>query len=158
MQQRITPMKAYQLRIPADNKPGMLARVTSVLAREKISIRATTISSFGDRGFFNLIVDDPERAQKALIRDGVESELREVVAILIADQPGGLDKLVQYLATEKINIENAYGFVIESRVQAVFVLEVSDTGRVKELLKKAKFDILSSQALADIEPFHYMKY
>jgi len=151
-------MKAYQLRIPADNKPGMLARVTSVLAREKISIRATTISSFGDRGFFNLIVDDPERAQKALIRDGVESELREVVAILIADQPGGLDKLVQYLATEKINIENAYGFVIESRVQAVFVLEVSDTGRVKELLKKAKFDILSSQALADIEPFHYMKY
>lgn len=158
MQQRNTPMKAYQLRIPADNKPGMLARVTSVLAREKISIRATTISSFGEGGFFNLIVDDPERSQKALSRDGIDAELREVVAILIADQPGGLDKLVQYLATEKINIENAYGFVIESRVQAVFVLEVSDTARVQDLLKKAKFDILSSQALADIEPFHYMKY
>jgi len=158
MQPRNTTMKAYQLRIPADNKPGMLARVTSVLAREKISIRATTISSFGERGFFNLIADDPARAQKALSRDGIDAELREVVAILIADQPGGLDKLVQYLATEKINIENAYGFVIESRVQAVFVLEVSDTARVQDLLKKAKFDILSSQALADIEPFHYMKY
>jgi len=151
-------MKAYQLRIPADNKPGMLALVTSILTREKINLRATTISSFGERGFFNLIVDDPERAQKALSRDGVEAELREVVAILIQDQPGGLDKLVQYLAQEKINIENAYGFVIESRVQAVFVVEVADPALVKELLKKAKFEILSSQALADIEPFHYMKY
>ena len=63
-------MKAYQLRIPADNKPGMLARVTAVLAHEKINIRATTISSFGERGFFNLIVDDPERANKALNAKG----------------------------------------------------------------------------------------
>jgi len=151
-------MKAYQVRIPADNKPGMLARVTAVLAREKINIRATTISSFGERGFFNLIVDDPERAKRALNRDGVDAELREVLAILITDQPGGLDRLVQYLAAENINIENAYGFVIESRVKAVFVLEVSDTVRVQDLLQKAKFELLSSQALADIEPFHYMKY
>lgn len=151
-------MKAYQVRIPAENKPGMLARVTAVLASEKISIRATTISSFGERGFFNLIVDDPERAKKALNREGIEAELREVVAVLITDQPGGLDRLAQYLAAEKVNIENAYGFVIESRVKAVFVLEVSEPARVQELLKKAKFEILSSQALADIEPFHYMKY
>lgn len=155
---RTETMKAYQLRIPADNKPGMLARVTSVLAREKINIRATTISSFGQRGFFNLIVDDPERAHKILVRDGVAAELREVIAILIQDQPGGLNRLVQHLAAEEVNIENAYGFVIESRVQAVFVLEVSDTARVQELLRKAKFETLSSQALADIEPFHYMKY
>lgn len=151
-------MKAYQVRIPAENKPGVLARVTAVLSREKINIRATTISSFGERGFFNLIVDDPERAKKVLNRDGIEAELREVVAVLITDQPGGLDRLAQHLSAEKVNIENAYGFVIESRVKAVFVLEVSDTARVQELLKKAKFEILSSQALADIEPFHYMKY
>lgn len=151
-------MKAYQVRIPAENRPGVLARVTGVLSREKINIRATTISSFGERGFFNLIVDDPERAKKALNRDGIEAELREVVAVLITDQPGGLDKLAQFLAAEHVNIENAYGFVIESRVRAVFVLEVSDPARVRELLKKAKFEILSSQAMADIEPFHYMKY
>lgn len=151
-------MKAYQVRIPAENKPGVLARVTAVLSREKINIRATTISSFGERGFFNLIVDDPERANKALNRNGIKAELREVVAVLITDQPGGLDKLAQFLASENINIENAYGFVIESRVRAVFVLEVSDPARVRDLLKKARFEILSSQAMADIEPFHYMKY
>lgn len=151
-------MQAYQLTIPADNRPGVLARVTALLSREKINIRATTISSFGDKGFFNLIVDDPQRAEKVLKKDGIAVALKEVIAVLINDQPGGLDRLVQCLARENINIENAYGFVIESRKNAVFVLEVKIPAQVKELLKKERFETLSAQALSEIEPFHYMRY
>ncbi|NLC70817.1 MAG: ACT domain-containing protein, partial [Desulfuromonadaceae bacterium] len=109
-------MKAYQLTIPAKNQPGVLARVTSILAREKINIRATTISSFGDYGFFNLIVDDVEGGEKILKKEGIEVELKEVIAVLMKDQPGGLDKLMKILAAAGVNIENAYGFVIESHV------------------------------------------
>jgi uncharacterized protein with ACT and thioredoxin-like domain len=29
-------MKAYQLTIPAENKPGVLSQITSILARKKI--------------------------------------------------------------------------------------------------------------------------
>lgn len=151
-------MKAYQLTIPAENKPGILAKVTSTLAREKIDIRATTISSFGDHGFINLIVDDVERAEKVLKKEGLPVELKEVIAVLMKDQPGGLDKLMQILAQAQINIENAYGFVIESHRDAVFVLEVKDPALTKEIIKKAKFSTLSAEALAAIEPFHYMKY
>ena len=151
-------MKAYQLTIPAENRPGVLARVTSVLAREKINIRATAISSFGDSGFFNLIVDDPAGAQSVLERDGVQVELVEVIAVLIKDIPGGLDALVQFLAARHVNIENAYGFVIESRKNAIFVIEVKEPGPVKELLSHSGFETLTSQALSEIEPFHYMKY
>ncbi|MBN2428077.1 MAG: ACT domain-containing protein [Deltaproteobacteria bacterium] len=151
-------MRAYQLTIPAENKPGILAKVTSALAREKIDIRATTISSFGDQGFFNLIVDDVERAAKVLKKEGINAELKEVIAVLMKDQPGGLDKLVQVLAEAQINIENAYGFVIESHRDAVFILDVKDPGQAKEVLKKEKFSTLSAEALAAIEPFHYMKY
>ncbi len=151
-------MKAYQLTIPAENKPGVLAKVTSSLAREKIDIRATTLSSFGDHGFFNLIVDDVERAEKVLKKAGINAERKEVVAVLMNDQPGGLDKLVQILAEAQINIENAYGFVVESHKNAVFILEVKEPAQAKELLKKEKFSTLSAEALAAIEPFHYMKY
>ncbi len=151
-------MRAYQLTIPAENKPGILAKVTSALAREKIDIRATTISSFGDHGFFNLIVDDVERAAKVLKKEGINAELKEVIAVLMKDQPGGLDKLVQVLAEAQINIENAYGFVIESHRDAVFILDVKDPGQAKEVLKKEKFSTLSAEALSAIEPFHYMKY
>jgi len=151
-------MRAYQLTIPAENKPGVLAKVTSTLAREKIDIRATTISSFGDHGFFNLIVDDVERAEKVLKKAGINVELKEVIAVLMKDQPGGLDRLVQILSEAQINIENAYGFVIESHREAVFILDVNDMEKTKEILKKEKFSTLSAEALATIEPFHYMKY
>ncbi len=151
-------MKAFQVTIPADNKPGILAGVTSILSQEKINIRATAISSFGEKGFFNLIVDDPDQAYRALVNNGIAAELKEIIAVLIQDRPGGLDGLVQLLAKKNINIENAYGFVIESRKNAVFVLEVRDPETAGPIIHAAGFETLTPQALADIEPFHYMNY
>ena len=151
-------MIAYQLTVPVENAPGKLARVTAVLNREKINIRAITISSFGDKGFFNILVDDPKGAQKALLREDLTVELNEVIAVLIDDRPGGLDRVVQLLAESAINIENAYGFVLESHKNAVFVIQVDDIEKAVTLLKDKKFKTLNAEALATIEPFHYMKY
>lgn len=151
-------MVAYQLTIPAENKPGRLARVTSVLAKEKINMRAITISSFGDHGFFNLIVDEPKRAHKVLSKEGLTVELKEVIAVLIDDRPGGLDRLVQLLAEEGINVENAYGFVLETHKNAVFVVEVDDITKTQKILSVKGFKTLDPDALNAIEPFHYMKY
>jgi hypothetical protein len=151
-------MKTYQITIPAENKPGVLATVTSILAKEKINIRAISITSFGKSGFFHMIVDDPERGQRVLVKAGVAADLNQIIAVLIPDKPGGLDKLVQILAAEKINVENAYGFVIESHKNAVFVIDVKNPDETEAFLKKADYKILSSQALSEIEPFHYMKY
>ena len=151
-------MKAYQLTVPADNTPGKLAEVTTVLKEEKINIRAITISSFGERGFFNILVDDPKGGQKALSKAGLDVKLKEVVAVLIDDKPGGLDRIVQLLSKEKINVENAYGFVLESWKNAVFVIEVTELDRAIVLLEKEKIKTLSAEALAAVEPFHYMKY
>jgi hypothetical protein len=151
-------MIAYQLTIPRENRPGMLAEVSGILAREKINIRAITISSFGERGFFNLLVDDPRLAERALQRDGIPARLQEIIAVLIEDRPGGMDSLVQFLARENVNIENAYGFVLESHRMAVFVLDVADPEKTLRLLRKHGFKTLSPEALATIEPFHYMEY
>lgn len=151
-------MIAYQLTVPVDNTPGKLAKVSSVLTREKINVRAITISSFGERGFFNILVDDPRLAQKALAKEGIEASLKEIIAVLIEDRPGGMDKLAQLLGAEGINIENAYGFVLESSKTAVFVVHVSELEKTQKILKEHKFKTLSAEALATIEPFHYMKY
>ena len=105
-------MKAYQLTIPVENKPGVLAQITSILARKNINIRSATISSFGASGFINLIVNDPKQGHKALTKEGIPVEFKEIIAVLIEDRPGGLDKLLQILSGDNINIENGYGFVI----------------------------------------------
>ena len=141
-------MKAHQLTIPVENKPGVLSQITSILARKNINIRSATISSFGASGFVNLIVNNPKQGQKALTKEGISVELKEIIAVLIEDRPGGLDKLLQTLSTENINIENGYGFVID----------VNDIERAKDLIEASGFKTLTPQQLSEIEPFHYVGY
>jgi hypothetical protein len=151
-------MISYQISIFAENKPGRLAKVTKILGREKINIRAITISSSDDFGVINILVDDPKRAERVLKDEGLTVRLKTVIAVVIEDKPGGLDKLIQFLAENEINVENAYGFVLESWKKAVFVVDVDQMERAQELLEKAAFETLDADALAVVEPFHYMKY
>lgn len=151
-------MIAKQLSIFAENKPGKLAAVTSILAKEKINIRATVISTSDTFGVISLIVDDPKRAEDALAKAGMMVRLRDVLAVLIDDRPGGLDRLTQLLFKEGVNINNAYGFVLESRKKAVFVLDVDQIDKAAQLIEKNDFKTLDVEALSAIEPFHYMNY
>ncbi len=151
-------MIAHQLSIFAENKPGKLAAVTSILAKAKISIRATTIATTDTFGVINLIVDDPKEAQAVLTKAGMMVKLRPVLAILIDDKPGGLDRLTQLLFKEGVNVNNAYGFVLESREKAVFVVDVDQMEKAEKLIEKNGFRTLDTEALSAIEPFHYMKY
>ncbi len=151
-------MIAYQLSVFAEDKPGKLAHVTSVLAKADISLRATTLSTSDTFGVINLIVDDPKRAEKVLTEAGMTVHLKSVLAVLIPDRPGGLDKLMQLLYKEGININNAYGFVLECAARAVFVVDVDQIEKTEKLVEKNGFKTLDVEALSAIEPFHYMKY
>ena len=151
-------MIAYQLSVFAENKPGRLAAITGILAKEKINIRATTIATSDTFGVINLIVDDPKRALDVLSKAEMTVNLREVLAVLLQDKPGGLDTLMQLLFKEKININNAYGFVLESREKAVFIVDVDQIEKAQEIIEKAGFKTLDADTLAEVEPFHYLKY
>ncbi|MEW6334259.1 MAG: ACT domain-containing protein [Thermodesulfobacteriota bacterium] len=151
-------MTTSQLSVFAENKPGRLAAVTQVLAKEKINIRATTIATSDTFGVINLIVDDPARARIALQKAGMTVSLMPVLAVVIPDQPGGLNRLTQLLHAEGINIVNAYGFVLEGSRKAIFVVSVDQIEKTDALLAKNGFQTLDADALAAIEPFHYMTY
>ncbi len=151
-------MIAYQLSIFAENKPGRLAKVTGILRKGKINIRAITIATSDVFGVINVLVDDPEGARSILEREGLTVSMKEVIAVVIEDRPGGLDRLVQLLLDNGINVENAYGFVLESSKTAVFVIDVDQLEKTQKVLKDAGLETLDATALSAIEPFHYMKY
>jgi hypothetical protein len=150
-------MIASQLSIFAENKPGKLAAVTHVLAEEKINIRATTIATSDTFGVINLIVDDPHRALEALTRAGILAKLRRVLAVLIEDQPGALDRLSQLLFGAGINVNNAYGFVLENQVKAVFVVDVDQLEKAEKVIEDNGFKTLGPEFLSVVEPSHDVK-
>lgn len=141
-------MFAYQLSIFAENKSGKLAQITGILSKEKVNIRATTIATADTFGIINLIVDDPKRAEAALSAAGMTVHLREILAVLIPDTPGGLDNLMQLLAHEGVNINNAYGFVLESSKNAVFVVDVDQMQKTEKLLEQKGFKTLDTKSLS----------
>lgn len=148
-------MITYQLSIFAENKPGRLAAVTQALSREKINIRATTIATSDTFGVITLIVDDPPGAEAALKKAGMTVRLSPVLAVVIPDEPGGLDRLTQLLYAEKININNAYGFVLEGGRKAIFVVSVDRIEAAEKLLETKGFQTLDSRALSAVEPTHH---
>lgn len=137
----------HQVSVFAENKPGKICRVTEILGQNNINIRAITISDSGDYGIIKLLLDKPAQGNECLKREGIASTLKDIVAIKIDDSPGGLHKAASILATNSINVEDAYGFTIREKNQAVFVFQVEDVPLTEKLLKNAGFELLSDNEL-----------
>ena len=141
---------AKQLNIFLDNRPGRLKTLTGILHEEEVNIRAMTIQSRDEFGLVKLLVDKPDKAHQALLKKGFACAIKDVLAIVIKDKPGGLYELTAIFSSENINIADAYGFVIESNKKAVFCVEVQDADNVKASLDKKGFKVLSDQELYEL--------
>ena len=141
---------AKQLNIFVENKPGRLMSITEILSKNKINMRAMTVQDRGDFGMMKLLVDKPDQASAALKEQGFAAALKDVLAIVIDDRPGGLFKLLEIFNIKKLNIQDAYGFVIESKKKAVLCIEVKDPKGIKEAVEKEGFEVLSDSQLYDL--------
>lgn len=138
---------AHQVNVFAQNRPGRLERLTEVLAQEGVNLRAITISGMEDYGVIKLLADDPRRAVRVLEREGFSAFLKEVIAVIMDDRPGGLHRVCKVLGERGVNIEDAYGFVVKDRETAVLVVEVEKIPEAEEILKSGGFTLMSDEEL-----------
>lgn len=137
----------HQISVFAENKPGKIDRITGVLERNNINIRAITISDSGDYGIIKLLLDNPSEGYEALKREGVAATMKDIVAVKIDDSPGGLHKVSSVLAKHEINVEDAYGFTIRGSNQAIFVFQVEQIQMTEAVLRDEGFTIVSDNEL-----------
>jgi hypothetical protein len=138
---------AHQISVFVENKPGRLERVTEALARAKVNIRAFTVSGTYEYGVMKFLVDKPKKAVEALSKEGISASQREILAVLMDDRPGGLHRLAKIFGRLKINIEDAYGFVIEDKKKAVLVIDVEKIVETKRILKEEGISTLTDQEI-----------
>lgn len=139
-----------QISIFAENKPGKIEVITKALTKEKINIRAITIASSNKYGIIKLLVDSPEKAYQVLKKEGLSVALNPTLALEIEDRPGGLHTIAQVVKKHQINIEDAYGFVIESKKKAVLVMQVKDIKKAQDILLSEKLHFLNSKELYEL--------
>ncbi|MDO4743058.1 MAG: ACT domain-containing protein [bacterium] len=143
-------MSVKQLSIFVENKPGQLAEITSVLAQNKIDIRAMSVADTQDFGILRLIVSDIEGAKAALSSNSCVVSVNSVVAVAISDKPGALMKAVSVLSDNEINIEYMYAFITTSGQHAYVVMRVTDNERAEELLCKNGIDLVTQQDINNL--------
>ncbi|MEJ5187233.1 MAG: ACT domain-containing protein [Candidatus Geothermincolales bacterium] len=138
---------AHQVNVFLADRPGRLERLTAVLADKGINIRAITIAGSEGFGVAKLLVDRPEEAHEALHREGFSAHLKDVLAVVMDDRPGGLHAVCAALGRKGVNIEDAYGFVVKDRELAVLVMEVEKVPEAESILREAGFTIMGDQEL-----------
>ncbi|HOC92541.1 MAG TPA: ACT domain-containing protein [bacterium] len=138
---------AVQAVVFMQNMPGRLARMTGALAGAGVNIRATAISSSEGFGVAKFLVDKPEIAAAALKDAGFPVALKNVVAVKMDDTVGGLDRILPLLQSRNINVEDAYGFILERGKEAVFVFEVDQPEDLGEFLSRNGCSVMSESDL-----------
>jgi len=81
--------KIQQISVFAQNKPGKIKRITEILSRNNINIRAITIASGDDYGVIKLLVTHPRKAYQLLKDEGLSVALNEVLAVASGSRGSG---------------------------------------------------------------------
>jgi hypothetical protein len=103
-------MKIQQLSLVLKNHPGALAVPVEALAKAKINIMSLCLSENGSIGILRLITPDWRRARQVLEGAGFSVDVADVLALDVADRPGGLAAVLRVCEHHKLNIEYMYAF------------------------------------------------
>jgi len=140
-------MRVEQISIFLENKAGRLAEVTKVLSETGVNIRALSLADTSDFGILRLIVDDNEKAKKALKEHGFTVGKTDVVAVEVEDRPGGLSQILDVLSKKSINVEYMYAFVQHSGKDAVIIFRFDDIDAAVKLLQENNVRVLEGKTV-----------
>jgi len=91
------------------NKPGVLAQVTSALAKAKVNVIALTLVDSSEHGVLRIVCgDNAEKVRSVLARTHDQFTETEVLAMELSNKPGVFAAEADKLAAEHININYAY--------------------------------------------------
>lgn len=139
-----------QISVFLENKEGRLADVTKTIAENGINIRAMSIADTTDFGILRLIVDDPQKAQKVLEDAQFTVKVKDVLAVGIDDEPGGLAKVLGILLQSDIAIEYMYAFLGKCKGMALVILKLSDNEKAVASLAQQGISVIAPEELYNL--------
>jgi hypothetical protein len=97
-----------QFTLYLENRPGELARVTKLLAAEKINIDGISLSASTDVGLVQLVASNSTTASKVLKKAGIPFTVQDIALLSLKNEHGALAKVVSKLTHAGLNINYVY--------------------------------------------------
>jgi len=123
-----------QFTLYVENKPGVLAKIAKMLAKEKINIDGISVAESSDVGLIQVVVSSSTRTRKVLNRAKIPFTLQDVSLLPLKNVPGALWGVIEGLAKEKVNINYVYATGCKGRAgcDAYVVIGAPDLHKVEE--------------------------
>ena len=136
-------MFVKQLSVFIENRSGRLGAACDALAGKDINILALSLADTADFGILRLIVTDAEAGRRALKDAGFTVVVNDVLAVEVADRPGGLAALLAALRERQVNVEYMYAFSSAQTGRAALVFRFEDNEAAVGALTEAGFNVMN---------------
>jgi hypothetical protein len=143
-------MFAEQISIFIENKEGRLAEVTAILRDANVNIRALSLADTTDFGVLRLIVNDNEKAEKALKKEGFTVGITQVLAVEVKDEPGGLNNVLDPLYENEVNVEYMYAFANPQCKNAIMIFRFDDHDKALKILADRNIKVINSREICNL--------
>ena len=94
--------------IIVDNRVGVLAGITGVLAGAGINIESMDTEIAGERGAIIMTVNETDHALSLLNQAGYKAVGEDTVVLRLRDEPGSLARVADSLKQADVNIQNLH--------------------------------------------------
>ena len=141
-------MSVNQVSIFLENKPGTLNKLTEILAKNNVNIRALSLAETSEFGIVRMLVNDVFEATNVLKENNFVAILTPVLAYAIEDKAGYLNNLLQHFSEAEVNIEYMYAFAGKTRAYMIF--RVNDTKKAEALLKGKGLKSLTQEEISAV--------
>lgn len=140
-------MKLHQLSLFLENRPGHLVAPCQTLAKAGINILTLSVADTQRFGILRLVVRDWEKARALLTEAGHVVNVTEVVAVEVADRPGGLVEILETIGAGGVNVEYMYAFTLKRGNQGALLFRFDDADKAVEVLKARGINVLNGEEL-----------
>jgi hypothetical protein len=132
-------MTLQELALELPNRPGALAGVARILAKERINVAAISVDSTARRGHVRLVVSDPARARALLSEGGFRVETHELIAVRLEDRSGSFLQVLEALSAAKVNLQSVAILIVRERAQSLVAFSSDDLPRARQVLRQGGF-------------------
>jgi hypothetical protein len=118
--------------IVSEDKVGLLADISYILAKSKINIDSISVDVVSDKSVIAMLVSNPEKGKKVLEAAGYRVESNTLVIKLNINE---IDQLPDKLSKQGVTVQKSTILTKDDKV-AIVSLEVDKPKRASKILKK----------------------
>lgn len=108
--------------IVADDKVGLLADISYILAKSKINIESVNVDVVAGKAIITIGIHDPMKGKTAVEAAGYKVEDPNTLVIKIKDVPGEFERVKEVVAKEGVRIEKSNILSNDGKIAVISVM------------------------------------